>query len=193
MRLKCDCMHVILYTLATCVCIYTLADFYFMIRQVIFLSVLSAFGLKTEPYHSSDPQVRLAKQRLLSMNTDSPGIRFRTGTQMTDLVDVDSSVTNLQGSVSKFSDSLSQVAGIIDVTRVNNGLVPQMQALVGQIKALDSKLLSTHRPVPPAKVERPEYVCTDRDSIGVWHTTGMCIWHLRPRFVHDGRHLRKSR
>ena len=138
-------MHVILYTLATCVCIYTLADFYFMIRQVIFLSVLSAFGLKTEPYHSSDPQVRLAKQRLLSMNPDSPGIRFRTGTQMTDLVDVDSSVTNLQGSVSKFSDSLSQVAGIIDVTRVNNGLVPQMQALVGQIKALDSKLLSTHR------------------------------------------------
>ena len=116
-----------------------------MTRIFILLQIAAAVELRSDSYQSNNPEVRLAKQRLLSMEPTKPGIRYRTGVQLTNLVDVDGSIKNLEGSVATFQNALSKVAGIIDMTGQSNGLQPQMKALLIQIKALDAKLLNLHR------------------------------------------------
>ena len=103
-------------------------------------------GVKTraEPYTSDDRGTRLAKQRLLSMYAAKPGIRFRLGDQLTKLADMDKSIKTLESSVTRFQDALSQVAGVIDIPKAANGLVPQMQAAVKNVERLDRRLKSLH-------------------------------------------------
>ena len=96
-------------------------------------------GVKLK-WHSDNPDVRLAKQRLLSMDPESPGIRYRITDQMTKLVDIDTSIKNLATSVSNFKTAMSQVAGIIDVTSTNEGLVPQMKQAQAGLRQIARRL-----------------------------------------------------
>ena len=136
----------------TNMCVYVrklhrLSILHLMIKLFAILFVTGeALKLGASPYTSNDQNVRLAKQRLLSMNPDKPGIRFRLNDQLTNLLNMDQSLTKMEQSVAKFQAGLSQVAGIIDISKTSaNGLVPQMIAAVKEIKRLDSKLKTLHR------------------------------------------------
>jgi hypothetical protein len=121
----------------------------YQMRLVILfaLSVWPISGLQTksDPYQSRDPEVRLAKQRLLSMDPQLPGIRFRVGDQMTRLVSVDASIKSLEESLGSFQNALSEMAGVIDVPKANNGLAVQMAEARKNILVLSGSLLSRHR------------------------------------------------
>jgi hypothetical protein len=102
--------------------------------------------LRADPYVSNDQQVRLSKQRLLSMDPNAPGIRYRLNDQLTNLMNMDQSISTLEHSVLKFQQGLSEIAGVIDVSKSSpDGLVPQMQKAIQTIARLDTKLKTLHR------------------------------------------------
>ena len=104
--------------------------------------LISVMGVKlrADPYRSNNAEVRLAKQRLLSMEPNAPGIRYRITNQLTKLVDIDTSIKNLAKSVDNFKTAMSQVAGIIDVTGSNEGLVPQMREAQAGLKQMERRI-----------------------------------------------------
>lgn len=104
--------------------------------------IMCVTGVKlgAEPYRSDNREARLAKQRLLSMEPNSPGIRYRITDQLTKLVDIDTSIKNLAKSVDNFKTALSQVSGIIDVTGSNEGLVPQMRQAQAGLKSMEKRI-----------------------------------------------------
>ena len=114
----------------------------------VFLFIHSGWGIKlrAEPYHSNDDNVRLTKQRLLSMDPAKPGIRYRLNDQLTNLLNMDASISKLEKSVAKFQEGLSQISGVIDISKTSSdGLIPRMTAAVAGIRQLDSKLKTLHR------------------------------------------------
>jgi hypothetical protein len=126
--------------------------FYFKtyMKLIAAFSGLAALGeaikLQADPYVASDQNVRLAKQRLLSMDPNKPGIRYRLNDQLTNLMNMDQSIAKLEQSVNKFQSGLSQVAGIIDISKsTSDGLMPQMKMAIQEIARLDNKLKSLHR------------------------------------------------
>lgn len=109
------------------------------------VNVAVAIKTRADPYTSGNGDVRRAKQRLLSMDANTPGIRYRVGDQLTRLVDMDTTIKKLTESAAKFQLGLANVSGIIDVSKSNDGLVPQMTKLSNEIKRLDRKLATLHR------------------------------------------------
>ena len=109
------------------------------------VNVAVAIKTRADPYTSGNGDVRRAKQRLLSMDANVPGIRYRVGDQLTRLVDMDTTIKKLTESAAKFQLGLSNVSGIIDMSKSNDGLVPQMMTVSNEIKRLDRKLATLHR------------------------------------------------
>lgn len=106
-----------------------------------------AVKLRADSYQNGDNGVRLAKQRLLSMDPSKPGIRYRVGDQLSKLTDVFTAISTLEKATKVFQKALSQVSGVIDIPGQNDGLVPQMKKANQGVKKLDSQLSKLHKSV----------------------------------------------
>ena len=121
--------------------------FFIFLALAIFAERSEAVRTRADAYQSSDNNLRRAKQRLLSMDPENPGIRYRVGDQLSKLSDVATGIAALGQSTKIFQKALAEVAGVIDIPGQNDGLVPQMKQATKGARQLDSKLNSLHKSV----------------------------------------------